>query len=65
MADVVRPIFGRKRARLTGFIPADLGRDALEKRRAADLFAFAKMGQPPIISGRPNHPETFTPDDRA
>lgn len=61
---------GRK---MTGFIPADLGRDTLERRHAdqlardreISLIAMAKMGAPPIISAPPNHPETFTPDDCA
>ena len=65
MGTVERPIFGGKRPVLTGFIPADLGMDALERRRAAEiererqigLIGFAKSGQP--------NPSEKPPDDCA
>jgi hypothetical protein len=54
MGTVERPEFGRKRSILTGFIPANLGQDALEKSRAKQaeqdrqisLINFAKQGSP-------------------
>jgi hypothetical protein len=52
MGDVV----AFRKWRLTGFIPADLGRQATERRTAAqherdrliDLIGFAKQGAPPL-----------------
>lgn len=49
MGNVLRPAFGAKRAILKGFIPDDLGQNALEiaeQRRRTDIFIFAKTGQP-------------------
>jgi hypothetical protein len=60
MGDVVRADFGRKTPVLRGFLPGNLGRDALEiaeRQRRNDLIRFAKTGGPTLHHANPK------PDD--
>lgn len=57
MGNVLRPVFGGKRAILKGFIPTDCGEnldqlaEAIKAEKAkADLTQFAKSGSP-IVQG--------------